>query len=135
MAVVLDTNVLISATFWPGASNHITLLAIEQKIRCFTSPEIMDEYSFILDRDFKQTKSEIEAKVSKVLSFHEVVNPGRRLEIVKDDPADNKIIEAALEAHADFIVTGDKHLLKIGEYNRIRIVTPKNFLDEITNLL
>lgn len=54
---VLDTNVLISATFWPGPSYQITVLAIQQKIQCFTSPEILEEYARILERDFHQTKT------------------------------------------------------------------------------
>lgn len=127
--VVLDTNVLISATFWKGPSNEITIMAAKQKINCFTSIEILEEYARILKRDFKQEDRQIEEKVKGILLFSKIVKPSTRINAVKEDPDDNKILETAIEVKADYIISGDKHLLKIKEFEGIKIVKAKEFLD------
>ena len=58
----------------------------------------------------------------------ELVVPNKKIEIVKDDPDDNKFIETALEGKAEYIVTQDKHLLKIKEFKGIKIITPEEFI-------
>ncbi len=129
--VVLDTNNLISATFWKGPSNEITLLAAKQQITAYTSIEIVNEYARILERDFKQSKSQIQEKVSGILSFSKIVDPKVKIDAVKEDSSDNKIVEAAVEADADYIVSGDKHLLKLHLYKKIQIVTAREFLEKM----
>jgi predicted nucleic acid-binding protein len=52
--------------------------------------------------------------------------------IIKEDLEDNKILECALTAGADFIVSGDKHLQELGNYKKTKILTPREFFDEIT---
>ena len=128
---VLDTNILISATFWSGSSYQITLLAIQQKIVCYTSPSTIKEYARALKRDFKQNDNQIEERINAVLSFLQLVKPTVSVRIVKEDPDDDKIIEAALTAKVQYIVTGDKHLLKIKKYQNVKIVTPRAFLKEL----
>jgi predicted nucleic acid-binding protein len=56
------------------------------------------------------------------------VSPDTTLDVVKEDPDDNRILECAVEAESDFIVTGDKHLLRMGVFRQLRIVTPAEFL-------
>ena len=129
--VELDTNVLISATFWRGASFQITCLAIEKKITCFSSLAILDEYARILARDFKLNQTEVERRLSAVTIFQQIVNPSVKINLVKDDPDDNKIIETAIESNAGYIATNDKHLLKIDQYQKTKIVTPAEFLKTI----
>lgn len=58
-----------------------------------------------------------------------IVNPNIKLKVIDEDTEDNKILECALTAKADVIITGDKHLLKIGKFRKTRIVTPRAFLD------
>lgn len=57
------------------------------------------------------------------------VSPARKIELIKEDPLDDMFLECAIEAHAEYIVTGDDHLKKLNEFEGIEIVTPKNFLD------
>ncbi len=57
-----------------------------------------------------------------------LVEPSTRIKIVKDDPEDDKFVETALEGDADFIVTQDKHLLKLKDYQGIKVITPEEFL-------
>jgi len=66
-----------------------------------------------------------------IVESFSIVKPGRKITVVKDNPDDNKIIEAAVEAKADYIVTGDKHLLKIGNYHGIKIIKPNEFLKKL----
>lgn len=59
-----------------------------------------------------------------------VVEPGRELTVVERDPADNRVFEAAVSAKVDFIVSGDSDLLEIGEFEGVRVVTPREFIAE-----
>ena len=79
------------------------------------------------DHDF------IDSQIALILKYSEVVMPTFRIKVVKDDPEDNKIIECASIAGADYIVTGDPHLLKLGQFQRTKIVTPSKFLRIISS--
>ena len=81
-------------------------------------------------RDFKirMETEEIHYWESLVPKKSELVVPNKKIEIVKDDPDDNKFIETALEGKAEYIVTQDKHLLKIKEFKGIKIITPEEFI-------
>lgn len=59
------------------------------------------------------------------------IKPTKKINAIKEDPTDNRIVECALAARAHYIVTGDKHLLKIGRYEKTKIVTAKEFPDKI----
>ncbi len=81
-------------------------------------------------RDVKihMENEEIEWWESLTLKKSEIVVPSRKISVVKDDPDDNKFIEAAVEGKADCIVTQDKHLLKLKEFRKIKIITPDEFI-------
>lgn len=69
------------------------------------------------------------AKLLQLWHDHVVLPDAVELDVVKDDPDDNKVLACALAAHADYIVSGDGHLLKLGVFKNIPIVTAKDFLD------
>lgn len=125
---VLDTNVLISALIFGGKPRKILLHSKEKKIRAFISAPILLELAKKLDSKFNWKEEKIKETVGTLSKFITVVYPTVRLNRVKKDPEDNKILECALEANADYIVTGDKHLLKLKRYGEIKIVTPADFL-------
>jgi len=134
MKVVADTNVLISATFWCGDSDEILSKAECGELVLVLSKEILKEYASVLQ--YKEIKDKIKAKnletlrtIQKIISIATIVNPLCKLDVVKDDPDDNKIIECAIEGEVDYIITQDKHLLKLKRFENIDIVTPKEFLD------
>ncbi|MDP3729009.1 MAG: putative toxin-antitoxin system toxin component, PIN family [bacterium] len=129
--VVLDTNIFISALFWRGNPHKIISLALEKKIYVYTSSEILVELEKVLRRDFDEDSEVIERQISLVLEYATVIKPFAEVDIVKDDPDDNKIIACALTARADFIVSGDPHLFNIKEVFGIKILKPKDFLDQI----
>ena len=78
-------------------------------------------------------KSELNYAINEIAAFAEIVYPSEKLNVVEEDADDNKILECAVEGEVDYIVTNGKHLLKIGEFRGIRILTPKNFIEKISN--
>ena len=134
MKITLDTNVLISGTFWEGEAFRIIQLIQQKRIVCFLSKEILAEYERVLHGDeivekTYETHPSAKAAVIKIAELCNIVEPKRKISVVKDDPSDNKILECAAEAHADYIVTYDaRHLLKMKEFEGIRIISPAELL-------
>ena len=125
--VVLDTNIFISALFWKGAPYNIFQKVINNKIENFISPEILKEIKEKLLNKFSLPEEKLQEFLEIIVFSSKVVYPKNRLDVVKQDSKDNKIIECAVEARASFIISGDKHLLNIKEYNKIKIISPSNF--------
>ena len=131
MKVTVDTNFLISATQWDYSVAHKLLKKfILSDAKIFTTQDILDETAEVLERDFKYGKSEAKNIIEKILLFADLIEPKQKIDIIKDDPDDNKIIECAIESSSDYIITYDKHLLKLKEYKRIKIVKPEELLKE-----
>ncbi|MBI2631552.1 putative toxin-antitoxin system toxin component, PIN family [Candidatus Pacearchaeota archaeon] len=126
---VFDTNVLISATLWDNSvAQKFLFKCIKENIQIFSSQEIIEEYKEILARDFDYKEQEIGEILEKVFQFVILVNPSKKVDIVKEDTDDNKIIECAIESGAEYIISYDKHLLKLKEFQRIKIVRPEEAL-------
>ncbi|MFH1682249.1 MAG: putative toxin-antitoxin system toxin component, PIN family [Candidatus Woesearchaeota archaeon] len=133
MRVVLDTNVFISGIFWEGNyCSKVIDFWKEKKIVLICSLEIIQELMEVM-RDFKIRLDEelVQAWAKLILEEAVIVDPQTKLEIIKEDPDDNKFIEAALSGRAEFIISQDKHLLKIKEYEKIKIITPQEFLEVV----
>ena len=126
---VFDTNVIISSTFWKKGNPHkVVSLAIAQKIQNFTSRNMINELVKVLMVDFRQPDQFVERQVNLLLAYSEIIEPKIKVNAVPEDPKDNIVIECALSAGADYIITGDNHLLKLKEFKGIKILTPKEFL-------
>lgn len=132
MRVVLDTNVLISGTFWIGDSFRILNLVDSRKIVLILSKEILEEYDRVVHSDEIMEKSAYrEERVSvmrKLFMISEMVTPTTRVQIIKDDPDDNKFLDAAIEGRAKYVVSQDRHLLNLKDFRSIVILEPKEFL-------
>ncbi|MBR9699375.1 putative toxin-antitoxin system toxin component, PIN family [Candidatus Woesearchaeota archaeon] len=126
--IVVDTNVIISALFWSGDPYRIILKGIAQEFLIFISPAILREFETVLKRDFHVSEQEVEDILSAYTLFLHLIEPSRRIRVVKDDPNDDKIIECALACDARYIVSQDKHLLNLKEFNGIKIVRPEELL-------
>lgn len=129
--VVLDTNVFVSSIFWLGNPHKIVELAIDKKIVAYTSPAILAELENVLKRDFEEYEEFVERQIALILEYAKIVKPINKINIIKTDPDDNKIIECALTAKAGYIVSGDQHLYTLKEVFGIKILTPREFLDII----
>src|SRR3989338_8247037 len=129
MRVVLDTNILISALFWRGNPYNVVLNALKKKYVLYLSQEILNELGEKLRIKFKFPEDKIRNHIEILRENGKVTKPDVKLDIIREDPDDNKFLECAVSCNADFIVSGDKHLLKIKEFKGIKIVTAKQFLD------
>jgi len=89
----------------------------------------LEEVKKVLKRDFEQSEELINRQIKLVESYAEIVEVQRKIDVVREDSDDNLIVECAVSADADFILSGDKHLLNLKEYNNIRIVSAREFLD------
>jgi len=131
LKVVLDTNVYISAILWrPEASGEeILRLAGLDSFELVISRSIISEIEAILKEKFKWSKRQISETISYIRNIVTVIKPDISISVVKNDPSDNKILECAVAAKANYIVTGDKnHILPIKEYKGIKIVNPAELL-------
>jgi len=126
--VVLDTNIYLSGIIFGGNCRHILDLMIKKKIRVITSPAILLEISQKLKQKFKWSQNQIFRVIKTLIKSTKVIQPKIKIRAVKMDKSDDKIIEAAIAGKANYIVSGDQHLLKIKQYQKIKIVTPTEFL-------
>ncbi len=139
MKVVLDTNVVVSGTFWTGESFKVIENIDKNNIQIITSLPILKEYDKILNSEeiLEKTSLHQQARVQsmhKILSKAIIVDPKEKINIVKDDPDDNKFIEAAVDGKADYIISRDKkHLLILKKFRNINIISPEDFLKLIKN--
>lgn len=131
--VVFDTNVYISALITPGGTaENAYLSAINGHIALFTSISILTETAIKLREKFLWEDDRITTALRHIGSAAHVLKPVIKLKILKDDP-DNRILECAKEAKAGLIVTGDRHLLHLKEFDGIKVVTIREFLDIMNN--
>jgi len=132
MKVTLDTNFLISATQWDNSvAFKLFKKLVEINSQIFITQEILDEFKEVLEREFKYSNEEITKIIRVILAFSILIISTEKINIVKDDPDDNKIIECALSSNSDYIITYDHHLLKLGNYDTIKILRPEELLKVI----
>jgi uncharacterized protein len=126
--VVLDTNSLVAALVFPGGRGEAALRRIiEQTDQLVLSRPIVAELLDVLARKFARDAEQLAHAVVFVTELAVFVAPKRRLRVVKDDP-DNRILECAVAGRAEVIVTGDKALLALKLYKKIRILSFREYL-------
>lgn len=133
MKVVLDTNVLISALGWNGNEKKVLLETLSDDIDLLLSEDIINEFLHVLSYD-KLSHIPIE-KISLfveiIVETSIIVDTKTKLLVIKDDPQDNRILECAVDGKADYVISGDKHLLDLKIYKGIEILNAKAFLNEL----
>ena len=131
--VVVDTNVLVSALLFGGKPGKLIPLWQRGTIRPLASKEIIDEYLRVLTYPkFKLAEEDINFLLyQEILPYFEVIDvePGPR--IIKKDPEDDKFIRCALAGKAKWIISGDRHLLALKTYQKVKILTPSDFLQKV----
>ena len=134
MKVVFDTNVVASASFWRGSPFDCLAAWAQDRCEAAVSPALWAEYHETIEElqlDYPRRKP-VEW-VNALTECAELVFPTERATGATPDPADEMVLECALAAEADYILTGDKkHLLPLREFRGIRIVSPKDFLRRLT---
>lgn len=137
MKITLDTNFFVSATQWDYSVAHKLLIKLlEKNIQIFTTKDILQEFSEVLERDFKYSAEEAANIIEKVMKFVTLIETNSKVDVIKDDPDDNKILECALDSGSEFIISYDNHLLNLKSFQGIEILKPEDFfpkLDEKEN--
>ena len=129
--VVLDTNVLVSALNFGGKPDLILRLShgLTKRFDLYVSPFILKELSVTLSSKFFWSDFKIERATQRIEKMADVVQTKKSISVLSADEADNRILECTVKAKADFIISGDKHLLDLGEYKKILVLKPAQFLD------
>jgi putative PIN family toxin of toxin-antitoxin system len=97
----------------------------------FISVEIIREFEDVLARPrFGLRREQVMHIVALLRDSSEIVEPGEGISVVVDDSDDDRVLEAAKAAGAEFIVSGDRHLLDLREWAGIQILSPRDFLEQ-----
>ncbi len=131
LQAVVDTNVLVSALLSDGPSRKILRLAASKELLLVSSPELMKELEKVLKRDFEYSEAMVQNVVDSLTTTLAFVEPSFKLEVIKKDPTDNKLLECAKATHADYLLSYDKHLSEIREYENTKITTPDSLLRKL----
>ncbi len=132
MRVVLDTNVIVSGLNFPGNERLVLELAVRGRFEFYLSTFILEEAAGVLGRKFAWDEERSSQALRTLSNAATVIYPRRLPEVVEGGHADNRILECAVEASADYLVTGDRrHLLPLGEHEGVRILNAPRFLSEL----
>jgi putative PIN family toxin of toxin-antitoxin system len=127
MKIVVDTNVLISGVFFGGFPRKILSAIVESRLTAVATAEIVDEYEEIIQEMISRKQGHINRNLLvPLISAMEIIEPITRVELSRD-PDDDKFLGCAKDARAMYIVSGDKDLLVLKQFENIRIVTAKEF--------
>lgn len=133
--IVVDTNIVMGGLINPrrSSSGRVVGLWLEDRVEVLVSPEIRGEYLDIASKmrfGRREAVEEREQKLKRLLANARTVEPGIRLDCVPGDPADNRFLECAVAGRADCILTQDRHLLTLAEFQGVRILTAGDFIRE-----
>ncbi len=127
--IVLDTNVIVSALVFGGTPRGVLELAEAGQCQFFYSEPIQTEVRRVLSEKFEWPQAMLREVLPVLWSMGELVVPRTTVDAVPDDPDDNRILECAVEAQAQVVVSGDHHLLAVQKYKSVSIVTPRQFIE------
>ena len=133
MKVVFDTNIFISAFVIPGSrAEEAYLNALRGTFTLYSSVAILTETAQKLREKFGWSEDNIARVLKTIAKVVTIIKTRPRLHLLADEP-DNRILECATEAKADYIVTGDKHLLSLKQFQNITIFRLSDFLEILKN--
>ncbi len=131
---VLDTNIWVASIHWRGKPYQIRKYVEQGAFTSVLSLAILTEIMWILRTHFRLSDDEAYEWYCRIGENSEIVFPVRPLNVVPDDPDDNKFIECAVEGHAAYLVSRDNDLLRIGQYDGIQIVDDSEFLEFLSRV-
>ncbi|OGR85742.1 MAG: putative toxin-antitoxin system toxin component, PIN family [Elusimicrobia bacterium RIFCSPLOWO2_01_FULL_54_10] len=136
MKVVLDTNVLVSGLLVQGSvPSEILRDFRDGQWILVLSGAILEEYGRVLRRKkFDLSTANIESMLRLIENKALKVIPSEHFTIIHQDPSDNEFLDVAVECHADFIVSGDQHLLALKRFRGIPILLPSEFLKALREI-
>ena len=127
--VVFDTNIYLSAIIFGGKPREVFLAAAKNKVILFVSKEILAELRGVLRKKFNYPLSELDKIEQIIFGVAEIVEPRQIVKVVPSEPMDNHVLECAIEAKVNYVVSGDKkHILPLKKFKNISIVSANQFL-------
>ena len=126
--IVVDTNILFSALGWTGTPHQCVQAARRGRCYSITCAAILNELSEKLQLKRRFDASKAAESVTEIRAFSEMVAVPGELRVVAADPDDDAILECAIKGGAHYVVSGDRHLLSLGQYEGIQIKTATDFL-------
>jgi putative PIN family toxin of toxin-antitoxin system len=134
LRVVFDSNVIISGFLFGGPPARLLEHALRKSVQAYTSLAILDEVRDVLQRPkFGLSSDQALTLIEELHDLCEVVSPRRRVRAITADPDDNAILECAQAAEAELIISGDSHLLDLGQWRGIDILSPADAIRKIEN--
>lgn len=133
--IILDTNILVSALHSPESDPGLIInMALDEQaglVMLCASQEILEEYREVLSRDkfHYLNQAKIKRLHTQINKICHCVLPTQKVDLIKTDPPDNKFLECALEAKADFLITGNIRHFPFKKFHKTKILTPKEFID------
>ncbi len=137
MRVVLDANQFVSAVLVPAGHPAQILAAWRRgEFDLAISPPIIAEVRRVLlyprlQREHGWDEAQVDSFLAGLLATATITPGEMEVQAVPDDPTDDKYVACALEAGADYIISGDEHLKRLGSYRGVQIVSPAVFLRDI----
>ena len=134
---VIDTNIIVSAFFWGGIPRAVLEAARAKRFQMIATDELIAELIEVISRPkFADRLAQINETVNSLLetdyyALIEIVQPAQIEPVIVDDPDDDALIACAIGGSADYIISGDHHLLDLSEYQRIEVWTVKRFWESI----
>ena len=127
--VLLDSNIFISALGWKGKPRVIFEKCLHGELELVTSADQLDELMRVMDYPkFNFTEEQKQTMLGIITAIATVVEIPKELEVIEEDPDDDIILETAAVGNVDYIVSGDPHLLKLGAFGGMKIITANEFL-------
>ena len=135
MRVVLDTNVIVSGLNFPGNERLVLEPVLRGRFELCLSPFILEEVAGVLGRKFDWAEERSSQALRALGDAATVIEPRRLPEVIEGGHANNRILECAVEASADYLVIGDRrHLLPLGEHQGARILNAPQFLSALAQV-
>jgi putative PIN family toxin of toxin-antitoxin system len=130
MKIVIDSNIFVSSFFWGGHPREVFERVINGLDELYITDEILNEITSVMN------SSKFNANINEIKDYTKIIEKYSKKIISKDIPEsvsrdkdDDKILQCGLDGNVDIIVTGDKDLLVLEEYETIRIMKPKEYLE------
>jgi len=127
-SVTPDSNVYVSALLWDGKPERLLEMGLERKVRLFISDQILEETLGVLEEKFGLSPTTLQRAKEYITRCTVRCVPKIKLDVVKDDVDDNKILECAVHSRSEAVITNDGDLLRMKEYKGIRILKVHEFL-------
>ncbi len=131
--VVLDSNVIISAVLFGGKPEKVLNLARYGEIELISSYNLINEVLTVMKKKFNWIDWQVSQVEAAIREMSTIIIPVNIIKVITEDDADNRVLECAYEGRVNYIVSGDRHLLSLKQFEGIKIITPSQFMELMRN--